>query len=235
MQEGREGVWDEDDIDYAARYLRQTGKMPPKVGTKAYKTVARIWRKATEIGKTEGVFAAAEQGVRAAKEKADQASLTQMQKQYDSLEPFVKNMDMQVARVKEFIDQAVRVDPRIMNIPIRLWKQKIGGSAIENIIELYNTEISTEMVKVAGAATQSIREPSVETRERWEGIHDLSLNGEEMMKVLNETTHAAHMRFDTIKNQRDTILDRIRTRDPVTTGGAPPPTNTPGDYRSLWE
>lgn len=140
---------------------------------------------------------------------ADKSSLGFQTKRMDSASSFVENLGMQIDRVKDFMGELGRFDTRLLNIPRRELAKTVVGTPFENIVEMYVTEISNEIGKLSTDSIQSVRELSVEAQNKWYKIHDMNLSVADLAAVLEETRHAADMRFGTIQRTREGIKGRI--------------------------
>jgi hypothetical protein len=136
--------------------------------------------------------------------KADAASLANQVKVRDMMAGFIGNMNKQIDRMGEITKDVERFDARILNVPLVKARTMIKGSPQESKISMYLTEISSEMGKIASGSSASISELSVETRKRWENIHDKNLSIKDMMELLRETKHAGTLR---LKSSEDIISE----------------------------
>ncbi len=156
---------------------------------------------------------------------AMKSSLQVQERGYGMMDGFVRNLKGQVDRMKEITKNVQRFDARLLNVPLIEWRTKVKGTAYENIINMYVTEISTEMGKIASGSQASVRELSVQTREKWEKIHDFKLPVGEMIKVLEETSHAADIRVkgakEAITDTRKRLMDEFGFKTSTTPGSIP--------------
>jgi len=144
-----------------------------------------------------------------AENSAYSSSLTQQQKQLGSMGSFVKNLNAQIDRVGQIGAELYTADARLMNVPIRKFRQMIAGSPQQSIYDMYITEIENEIGKLSTGSTASVAELSVGAQEKWAKIHDKNLSVNDMLKILKETKHAGDMRIKSVKEQiEDTRNDR---------------------------
>ena len=136
-------------------------------------------------------------------------SLQTQERSYGMMQGFVLNLNKQVNRLQEITRDVKRYDERLLNVPLVQWRTRVKGTPYENIINMYVTEISTEMGKIASGASASISELSVQTRQKWESIHDLHLPIPGMIDVMKETAHAANMRVSSAKEAIDSTRKRL--------------------------
>lgn len=196
----------DEDYRFAAEQYLKTGKMPP-MGRSAY-VRAQIMRQARmmaqESGTTVDALVAKQAGIGAL-----QGSLKNVQKQENMMNSFVRNLDSQNERLKEFLGVIQRTDARLLNVPIRNFKKRIQGSANEAILDMYLTEISSEVGKLATGSSASVAELSASAREKWEEIHDPNLSVGELFKLLSETQEAAHLRMRSVREEKQSMLRQI--------------------------
>jgi hypothetical protein len=150
--------------------------------------------------------------------KALKGSLNIQERAYGMMTGFVTNLSRQVDRLKEITKDVQRYDTRLANVPLVDWRTRVAGTPYENKIAMYVVEISTEIGKIATGSQASVRELSVQTRERWEKIHDPNLSIKDLIDVMEETKHAANIR-------KDSSLDAIKdTQKRLKEVGEPLPT-----------
>lgn len=138
-----------------------------------------------------------------AEANALKGSLKIQERAYGMMTGFVTNLSRQVDRLKEITKDVQRYDTRLANVGLVEWRTRVAGTPYENKIAMYVVEISTEIGKIATGSQASVRELSVQTRERWEKIHDPNLSIKDLIDVMEETKHAANIR-------KDSSLDAIK-------------------------
>ena len=142
--------------------------------------------------------------------KALASSLRNQEKQRGMMGSFVGNLNKQLKRVDEIGSELTRVDPRIINIPIRAWKTKIAGSGHEKAFEAYLLEISNEIAKLSTGSQASIRELSTDAQDRWAKIHDPNLSLPDLKIILAETKQMANMRLDSTDDEIRFTKSKLR-------------------------
>ena len=146
---------------------------------------------------------------------AIKSSVTQQVKQRGMMGSFVKNLDKQLLRTDEVMNDVIsRVGVRAIDLPIRELKTRFTGSGHEKVLEAYLIEISNEIGKLSTGSTASVRELSTEAQERWSKIHDPNLSLKELQIILNETQLMGQMRLESTDEEiEETLgqLDNIRT------------------------
>ena len=145
--------------------------------------------------------------------KAIQGSLNLLDKQLSSMGSFVSNIEMQIDEVSALSKDLTTYDARILNMPLRLVRGRIKGSALQAKYDLYLTEIESEIGKLATGSTASVAELSASAQERWAKIHDKNLSVSDMLELLEETRAAAKMRKKSVETQLNLTRGRMRTRD----------------------
>jgi len=169
-----------------------------------------------------------------AEAKALKASLQTQEKSYGMMTGFINNIKAQINRLKDITKDVERFDARLLNVPLVEWRTRVVGTPYENKINMYVTEISTEIGKISTGSQASVRELNVQTREKWEKIHDLHLSIPKMIDVMEETGHAADIRQ---KGSLDAINEtRKRLEKAGGKGEAPSPEEMssmpdPRDYK----
>lgn len=196
----------EEDYRFAGEIYNKTGKMPP-LGRSSYGRIqvlrwARILNE--ENGRTVGGLVSSQSQIAAL-----QGSLKNIQKQENMMGSFVRNLDEQNIRIKMAMDAIKRTDARFLNVPWRKFKKEIKGSADEAILDMYLTEISTEVGKLASGSAASIAALPEGARQKWESIHDPNLPLSELYKLLNETLAGAHLRMQSVRDEKGSILQQL--------------------------
>jgi hypothetical protein len=158
-----------------------------------------------DVGDTAGAQAA-----RKANIQADSSSLRNAKKIYDMMDSYVRNMNAQVDRMDVILQDVTRLEPRLLNVPIRKWAMSVKGTAAESKVSMYTTEISNEIGKLSTGSAASVQELSQTAQQKWDKIHDPNLNVRELMSLLKETKHAGTLRMTTAKEVIDAIGGRIR-------------------------
>jgi len=208
----------EEDYRFAAKQYLKTGKMPP-MGRSAY-VRAQIMRNARIIAEVRGT-SVGQLISRQAGVGALSASLKNVQKQENMMNSFVRNLNAQADRLKETLDVIQRTDARLMNVPIRNFKKRIKGSANEAVLDMYLTEISSEIGKLATGSAASVAELSTSAREKWEEIHDPNLPLSELYKLVMETQNAADLRMKSVRDEKNSIMQDIEGTQPGTQPSKP--------------
>ena len=144
--------------------------------------------------------------------KAIQGSLNFLEKQIGAMGSFVTNMESQVAKVTELSKDLKTFDTRLLNIPLRVLRGRIVGSALQAKYDLYLTEIEGEIGKLATGSSASIAELSATAQEKWAKIHDKNLSVKDMLSLLEETVDAGKMRANSVQVQLDKTRGRMRRR-----------------------
>lgn len=153
---------------------------------------------------------------------AFQSAITMQQKQIGMMGSFVKNMDYQVGRVKEIAEELKTFDARIMNVPLRAWRQKVAGNPMQAKYDMYITEIENEIGKLATGSAASISELSVGAQEKWAKIHDKNLSVSDMVSLLEETAKAGKMRMKSVESQLTETQTKMRARGAQPTAAPDP-------------
>lgn len=123
---------------------------------------------------------------------------------------YIRNVGKQVTRLSEHIlPNLTQGNVKIFNIPLRLWDDKIVGNATRKAYEMYLTEISNEVARLASSSPQSIAELSVQAQEKWLNIHDPDLSPADIKALIIETEHAVNLRYDSFIEERDYGLQRM--------------------------
>ncbi|MCP3681591.1 MAG: hypothetical protein GY861_02780 [bacterium] len=222
----------EEEVDSIASAVYYGMKLPPfgrgKTATnnrtrvlKAYANFARTGGKSgREPKKGEEARTPMQAGLdilmHSADTKAIQGSMNMLDKQINSMESFSRNIDLQVDRVKEKTKGLMTYDTRLLNLPLRLLRGKGKGSPEQAIYDMYITEIESEIGKIATGSTQSIAELSTTAQEKWAKIHDKNLSWNDMVQLLDESSHAAKMRVSSVKAQQEVARNRMARK--TTTG-----------------
>ena len=147
-----------------------------------------------------------------AENKGVGSSILQQEKQLGAMGSFVKNLDYQVNRVKELAPKLASFDTRLLNMPLRFVRGRIAGSPEQAIYDMYITEIENEIGKLATGSSASISELSVGAQEKWAKIHDKNLSINDMIKLLEESSHAGKMRMKSVDDQLKATKSRMRNR-----------------------
>lgn len=191
------------------------------------KQQAELLKRAKEINPT--LDPRAEQ----ANNAAFQSAITMQQKQIGMMGSFVKNMEYQVGRVKEIAKELKTFDQRILNVPLRAWRQKIAGSPMQAKYDMYITEIESEIGKLATGSAASISDLSVSAQDKWAKIHDKNLSVSDMISLLEETSKAGKMRMKSVESQLAETQAKMRTRNGVSqpSVSAPTPTQSPSTMK----
>jgi len=151
--------------------------------------------------------------------KAVAGSLAQQEKQRGAMGGFVRNLDKQVARVEKLSNSLSTFDTRLLNVPLRAVRGRIAGSPDQAKYEMYLTEIESEIGKLATGSTGSVKELSEGAQEKWAKIHDKNLSIKDMLELLKETSHAGHLRMESVQEE---IKDTESRAQRVSGSGAVP-------------
>ena len=228
----------DDAVDMLGTMYSYTGKLPSLGRGKAATAMrARIYTRAAEMSKESlGVQDAkpTDIGLKVLAESSDtkaiQGSLNMLDKQINSMESFAVNLDKQVERVKEKTKGLKTYDTRFLNVPLRTFRGKVTGSPEQAIYDMYVTEIEAEIGKIATGSTQSIAELSTSAQEKWAKIHDKNLSWNDMVQLLDESSHAAKMRVASVKSQQQVAKDRMARKGE---GGEPTSINSQEEFDNL--
>ncbi|MCR4307649.1 MAG: hypothetical protein NUV80_03740 [Candidatus Berkelbacteria bacterium] len=215
-----------DEVEAMAQ-LFAAGKIDAADITKRGSLAPKVFKRAVEINA--GLDPRAQQADNA----AYKSSLTMQEKQLGQMGSFVKNMGKQIDQVKKISNELSSFDTRLLNVPLRLARGRIAGSAQQVKYDMYLTEIENEIGKLATGSAASISELSVGAQQKWEKIHDKNLSIKDMLSLLEETKNAGLMRMDSVKEQiADTKARRSGRRSTDT-----PPTGAdtlPQGFKAGW-
>lgn len=205
---GESGLTGESLEQQAERYLL-TGSLPALgMGKSAASTRAAILNRAAALSKERDIDMP-EQFVGQASLKSLSQSLAQQQKVAGAMGSFVRNLDKQVMRLEGILPKIQRLDARALNLPWRNYKTRIKGSANEAILDMYLTEISSEVGKLSTGSSASVAELSASAREKWEKIHDPNLPLGELLRLVKETQEAAHLRMESVQEEMDSTREKM--------------------------
>ena len=203
-------IYSKAQLENMAETYTKTGKMPT-LGMKAGPLRQAIMYYHTKNAVNKG-NSGTDVAVNWAVTGADTKSLANQTKNFDMASSFITNIDKQVDRFESVIAPVIdRLDTRLANVPINKWTEVIAGDPEWQKYKMYITEISSETARLASGNPQSIAELSQAAREKWENIHDINLKPSEMLSLLKETQHAAHMRYDSLAEQLKKTTDRMRS------------------------
>jgi hypothetical protein len=221
----------EEEISVHASNWILTGKMIPfGRGKQSTKIRARIAKKAAEIalegtgidpGRKTPMEAALSVVSSQADTKSIQTSLNFLEKQIGTMGSFTANMDLQINRITELSQGLKTFDTRLLNIPLRAVRGKIIGTPLQSQYDLLLAEIEREAAKLATGSTASVAELSATAQNRFDELHDKNLAVKDMLKVLQETSHLAKMRYKSVNDQLARTRKKLKTREY--------PQNAPGD------
>jgi len=153
--------------------------------------------------------------------KSIQAAMTLLEKQVGAMGSFVDNLNMQVDKVSELSKDLKTFDTRLLNVPLRMVRGRIVGSPLQAKYDMYLAEIESEIGKLSTGSAASIAELSQGAQEKWAKIHDKALSVEDMLSLLEETKHAANMRYESVNNQLEKTREKMRYRGNKTTDNDP--------------
>ena len=218
-------VMTDEEVDALASSIYYGMRMPPfGRGKEATKNRTKVIKALANYGRTGGVSGREpEKGTakrtpmeagldiltQSSETKAIQGSMNMLDKQINSMESFARNIDLQVERVKTKTKGLKTYDTRLLNMPLRLFRGKVKGSPEQAIYDMYITEVEAEIGKIATGSTQSIAELSTSAQEKWAKIHDKNLSWNDMVKLLDESSHAAKMRVSSVKAQQQVAKERM--------------------------
>lgn len=237
---GDGAVYDPKVINYYADQLRKTGKL----------SITGYGKDTSEL-KRQIYIAAANQDIKegrtgdesaydAGDRKAIQGSIGMQEKQYGSMTSFVVNLDEQVKQVQKIAKDINTVDTRLLNLPVRAFKQRVAGNPVLSKYGLYLGEIQSEIGKLSSGSTASVAELSVGAREKWEHVLDENLSVKDMIQILEEVKHAGNMRLRSVETGLEKSRGRLRgvgggkTSRPASSPGKKPATraNTSANLKS---
>ena len=138
--------------------------------------------------------------------KAQQKSLEKLKPTIDFAEAFMSNLDAQIDRVDGIFNDIQQEYPRLINIPIRQWEEKVQGTEARAKIKLYITEIANESARLSAGNPQSIAEISAAAAAKWDKIHDLDMPISAMKGLLKETKRAGEIRRKSLNDQYAKVL-----------------------------
>lgn len=207
-------------INFAERYDK-TGKMPA-LGMKAGPLRQAIMYYSGENAINSGKSGAEVAGGWA-EARAQGKSLDKLKPTIDFAESFINNIDLQINRVDKIFDEIKQENPRLLNIPIRKWEEKVVGSEARAKIAMYVTEISNETARLSNSNPQSIAEISQSAAEKWNNIHDLDLPISALRGLLQETKHAGQMRYDSYMKTYNKVMKETKTENTPKGGKAETP------------
>jgi hypothetical protein len=141
--------------------------------------------------------------------KAGNSSVSFQRKNYDMMNGFAQNIDLQIQKVQKIYGEIQRTDIRLLDKPIRDLKVIAKGSGKEANLASYLIEVSNEIGKMSTGSTASIRELSESAQKQWQKIHDPNLSIKELMTVLRGTHDQAQMRLQTTKLAMDATRQMI--------------------------
>lgn len=145
------------------------------------------------------------------------ASLGNQEKQRGMMGSFVRNINFQVDRVDEIMQDINRWGIRGLDLPKRELIKRVKGSGKEITLDAYLTEISNEINKLSQGSQASIAQLGEESQKRWNKIHDPNLSIKEMKTILDETKNMANMRLQSADSELD--FTRLRLEN-VRKGGS---------------
>jgi hypothetical protein len=200
-----------DDAIEDKAYLNIVGDKGGKVtgGRVSARANQRIENKASEIRNNLGI----DEGAVISHPKEFSAlgkSLDSQEKQIGAMGSYVKNMQVQVDRFTEVSEGFKTFDARIMNIPRRMWVEDVKGSAQAAIMNTLIEEVTNEIGKLAAGGTGSVQALSDSAREVWSKIHDKNLSLADMKLLLNEVKHLGDIRMDSVEQQRQETINKMR-------------------------
>ena len=196
----------DDEIAYHANMYNLRGVMPA-LGMGKSPLRIKILKKAAELGGEKGAATILEGQATMAGLKG---SIAQQEKQLGSMGSFVNNLSQQVDKVKDLSKELAAFDTRLLNVPLRMVRGRLAGSAEQAKYDMYLAEIESEIGKLATGSTGSVAELSIGAQERWSRIHDKNLSLSDMLSLLEETKNAGNMRLKSVKDQLEDTRKRMR-------------------------
>ena len=142
--------------------------------------------------------------------KSLSSSLANQEKQRGMMGSFVRNINSQVGRVEEIMNDVDRWGFRALDLPRRELKKKFVGSGKEITLDGYLTEISNEINKLSQGSQASIAQLGEESQKRWNAIHDPALSLREIKIILDETKQMAEMRIASTNEELDFTRNRLK-------------------------
>jgi hypothetical protein len=141
-----------------------------------------------------------------AETKAQGSSLSKQKANVDFATAFIDNIDKQIGKANTRLKEIQKNFPRLANIPIRLWDEKVTGVAQRNMVRMWIKEISSETARLSQGNPQSIAEMSASAVESWDKIHDLDLPLKELIDLLGETKVSGRLRQTSLQDQYNRTL-----------------------------
>lgn len=143
-------------------------------------------------------------------QKSLSASLSQQQKNRGAMGSFVANINGQLAKVEEIMQDVIkRVGVRALDLPFRELHTRAKGSGDEQVLQAYMKEISVEIFKLSQGSTASVALLPEKGREEWERIHDVNLSYPELKKVLEGTKEMANIRLKSVNDEIKTTIKNL--------------------------
>lgn len=217
-----------DEVDVWGNYMNLTGKMPTlgrgKASTKIRLEIAKSAARQALGADVDGIpnlpdktpaEAAFSMLTKQSDTKSIQGSLNFLEKQTAAMGSFVTNLGLQIDKVGELSKDLKTFDVRILNMPLRLARGKIAGSALQAKYDMYLAEIESEIGKLSTGSSASIAELSASAQEKWANIHDKNLSVKDMLSLLEETKHAANMRLQSVEGQLGATRTKMVRRNPA--------------------
>ncbi len=180
------------------------------------KSIAMDINKERGISDVQGRFAIMDR-------KGMTTDINAQQKKLGSMRSFGKNIDKQVAKLKEVGKRIRTLDNRLLNIGKNKMLEAVGDPD-RAVLKLLMGELEEEIGKLASGATDSVAALTDSGREKWRKIFDPNLSFTEMMQVVDESKHVAHMRVESMveslaeskRIRSGTSLKKKATPAPVT-------------------
>jgi hypothetical protein len=144
-----------------------------------------------------------------AETKAQGSSLSKQKANVDFATAFIDNIDKQIGKANTRLKEIQKNFPRLANIPIRLWDEKVTGVAQRNMVRMWIKEISSETARLSQGNPQSIAEMSASAVESWDKIHDLDLPLKELIDLLGETKISGRLRQTSLQDQYNRTLKEV--------------------------
>lgn len=225
----------EEEIGTWGKLVSLTGKMPPlgrgKASTAARLAIAKSAARQALGADQDGIpdepnKTPAEAAFTMLQEQSDtksiQGSLNFLDKQVSAMGSFVNNITLQINEVGELAEDLKTFDSRLLNVPLRVLRGRIQGSALQAKYDMYLTEIESEIGKLSTGSSASIAELSTSAQEKWAKIHDKALSTKDMLELLRATQKAANMRLQSVHNELASTRSRMVNRKPKQTESAAP-------------
>jgi len=103
--------------------------------------------------------------------------------------------------------------------------------------DMYLAEIESEIGKLATGSALSVAELTTGAQKKWDKIHDKNLSAEDIISLIEETSHAARMRIRSVEDEleatRKRMRDRVYTKTSIGEETEAPTIGTREEYEKL--